>query len=82
MVTRIRLKLNRKAMGDVALRSNEVKAMIEARTHAGAEAAAGASGEETFPEVSRGKERWYGTYGVTDHAESTTGAASGSVGSI
>ncbi len=80
MATRVRLKLDKKALGDVALRSDQVREMIDARTQAGASAAADASGEDTFPEVTLSKQRWYGNYGVTSHAESSTGAASKSIG--
>lgn len=82
MVTKVRLELDRKAMGDVALRSEQVQALIAARTERGAAAAATASGEETFPEVEMGRERWYGTYGVSARAEANSSAASNSVGSM
>lgn len=82
MATQIRLKLDSKAIGDVALRSGQVQALIAARAEAGANAAASASDEDVGLQVEMGSERWYGTYGVTARAEAANGAASSSVGSM
>lgn len=80
MAVRVRVQLDRRAMGDVALRSAGMQALISQRTSVGAGFAANWSGEETFPKVTLGRERWYGTYGVSKLAESKKGAASRSVG--
>ena len=69
-------------MGDVALRSEGMQAVIAGLTQRGAAAAATASGEDTAPQVEMGKERWYGTYGVSARAEASDSAASNSVGSM
>ena len=85
MAAIVRLKLDYKAMGLVALQSAEIKALIAAKLAAGCRAAAELAGEgteELGPKLSFANRRWYGTYGLDAETEARTSALSSSVRSM